>query len=181
MENQKRLANIKYLAGQHGGNFPVFRGSRQYQYGSGFGDVLKGIFRRVLPIALEGAATFFTAASQAKNRGLSIREAAKEALKPTAESVISGAAKAINQKIEERRAKKEEEERRRTEPSEESQKWTDAAEGRGNSHTGKGSRKRKHKNSRHKGKSYKRFKKSNSKSLSKLKKAFFDPKVNYNF
>ena len=46
------------LYNQRGGDFPVFQGARYIQYGNGFGDVLRGFLRHVLPLLVKGAASF---------------------------------------------------------------------------------------------------------------------------
>ena len=50
-----------HLYKQRGGDFPVFQGARYIQYGNGFGDVLLGFLRHVLPVAVKGAASFWGA------------------------------------------------------------------------------------------------------------------------
>ena len=79
---------------QSGGSFPVFVGSR-YQHGAGLGDILRGIFRTIFPIIApivsKTASTFISNAASGFNEGKSFKDAAKDALAPTGEALISGA------------------------------------------------------------------------------------------
>ena len=53
----KERENIYFqLYNQIGGDLPVFQGARYIQYGNGFGDVLRGFLRNVLPVAVKWAA-----------------------------------------------------------------------------------------------------------------------------
>ena len=66
------------------GGIPVFRGARRAgQYGAGIGDFFRGIFRRFLPIAVKGAATFLSETVKNNREGASFKDAAKAALRPT--------------------------------------------------------------------------------------------------
>ena len=49
---------LRYYSTQSGGALDPFQGARRGQYGSGLGDILRGIFRSVMPIATRGASTF---------------------------------------------------------------------------------------------------------------------------
>jgi len=70
-----------------GGGLPSFQGT-QYQHGNGIGDVLRGIFRTLIPIfgpiAANTASTFLTSAAQSIKEGKNLKEATKSALMPTA-------------------------------------------------------------------------------------------------
>ena len=46
----------KYYEAQRGGQIPVFRGGMQS--GGGFGDILRGIFRFIMQVALRGIQAF---------------------------------------------------------------------------------------------------------------------------
>ena len=82
---------------QKGGNFPVFRGARFIQYGSGFGDILRGIFRSIIPIVSKGAVTFLGDLLQNHNQTGSWTGAAKSALAPAAKAALNQAAEEISQ------------------------------------------------------------------------------------
>jgi hypothetical protein len=73
----------KLLSGQRGGDFPVFKGSRFIQYGNGFGDVLRGIWRMVFPVVARGASTFLQDFAKNKESGADWRSAAKGAVLPS--------------------------------------------------------------------------------------------------
>ena len=49
---------IRYYTEQSGSALPTFSGARRGQNGAGLGDILRGIFRAILPIAAHGASTF---------------------------------------------------------------------------------------------------------------------------
>ena len=46
----------KYYQSQRGGEIPVFRGGSQS--GAGLGDILRGLFRFLMPVALRGISSF---------------------------------------------------------------------------------------------------------------------------
>ena len=72
--------------------FPVFRGSKQEQYGEGFGDVLQNIWRWIRPVISSAAGTFVSNLAQQKESGASWADAAKASIKPTiTKSITSGA------------------------------------------------------------------------------------------
>ncbi len=79
-----------------GASFPIFAGSRSLQYGQGFGDVLRGIFRHVIPVVVRGAITFLSEFSKNKETGVSWKDAAKSAIQPTALSTMSEAVTQID-------------------------------------------------------------------------------------
>ena len=54
---------------QRGGDFPVFHGPGYIQYGNGFGDILRGFLRHVLPVAVKVAATFSGSLMQKSDEG----------------------------------------------------------------------------------------------------------------
>ena len=57
MEHER--VNIYFqLYNQRCGDFAVFQGARYIQYGTGFGDVLRGFLPHVLPVADKGDASF---------------------------------------------------------------------------------------------------------------------------
>ena len=88
---------LKYYENQAGGSYPVFHGSRQLQYGAGFGDVLKGIFRFILPVVARGASTFLGDMMRNRDAGHDWKSSAKSAIGPTAQSVMSQVANQLPQ------------------------------------------------------------------------------------
>ena len=68
MDNERE--NIYFqLCKQRGDDFPVFQGARYIQYGNGFGDVLRGFLRHVLPVAVKGAESFLRSLMQKREEG----------------------------------------------------------------------------------------------------------------
>ena len=85
---------LRYYAQQQGGQLPtVFRGSRRWQHGDGFGDWLRRAFSFILPIAASSAQTFLKETVDAREKGATWKDAAKGALRPTLQSGISTAVK----------------------------------------------------------------------------------------
>ena len=78
---------------QHGSgmDYPVFAGARFNQQGSGFGDILRGIFRFIFPIAARGVSTFVGEAVKAHDSGADWNCAAKSPILPTAQNVTGKA------------------------------------------------------------------------------------------
>ena len=101
----------KIYSSQKGGDFPVFKGARYHQYGSGFGDILRGILRFVMPVLTRGAATFLGDVVQKRDQGSTWGDAAKSAIKPTAMSVLN---EATNQTAQRGNGKKRKRKRKRS-------------------------------------------------------------------
>jgi len=80
---------LQYYASQAGGSLPAFAGARRGQFGSGLGDILRGIFRTIFPVAASGVSTFVNETLRAKNAGGSWGTSLKSALAPTAQNVLS--------------------------------------------------------------------------------------------
>ena len=82
-----------YAGRQYGNglNFPVFAG-RGAQYGAGFGDVLRGIWRFFRPIALKGAQTLLKAGGEALTDGATVKGVLKSTLTPTIGAVLGATA-----------------------------------------------------------------------------------------
>ena len=60
---------LRYYSAQAGGQLLTFNGARRGQYGAGLGDILKGIWRIIFPIAARGASTFMSETLPAKDSG----------------------------------------------------------------------------------------------------------------
>jgi len=78
---------LRYYSAQAGGQLPTFNGARRGQYGAGLGDILKGIWRTIFPIAARGASTFLSETLRAKDSGSDWAAAAKSAIAPMARNV----------------------------------------------------------------------------------------------
>jgi len=81
----------RYYRNQIGGGLPVFHGADQY--GEGLGDILRGVFRFLLPIASSAASKFITSTSSGIDAGQSLTQAAKSAILPTVGEAIWGVGK----------------------------------------------------------------------------------------
>ena len=85
----------RFYQNQIGGALPVFRGSSN-QYGDGLGDILKGVFRFLLPIATSAASKFISTTSKNLDTGHTLKEAAKAAILPTVgEAIFTGGKEAL--------------------------------------------------------------------------------------
>ena len=58
MDNESENISLQ-LYNERGGNFPLIQCARYMRYGNGFGDVLPGFVRHVLPVSVKGATSFF--------------------------------------------------------------------------------------------------------------------------
>ena len=148
---------------QYGGFIAPYSGSK-YQYGFGLGDILRGVFRTIVPYLLPLASNalhgFLGSFTQSMDQGKSIKEAAKTGLLPAAKSAIQSYARTANRKrLAEQMAAQA--------PLEEPQvgdEWHDAQ-------SGAGVRKRKRRKIVHKKRVYKGKKRhSKHKTLKKKKK-----------
>ena len=79
--------------------FPVFRGTKQQQYGEGFGDVFPKIWRLISPIFSSAAGTFVHNLAQQKESGASLADAEKAALKPTITKTITSGAEQVSRTL----------------------------------------------------------------------------------
>ena len=86
-----------YYESQLGGELRVFRGG--VQSGAGLGDVLRGIFRFLAPIALRGLSTFASRTLTGQQLGMPLSLAAKSAIVPTISAVTGSAAPAVSRSM----------------------------------------------------------------------------------
>ena len=70
----------KYYESQRGGEIPVFRGGSQS--GAGLGDILRGLFRFLMPVALRGIQSFAGNTLAGTQSGMSLPSAARAAIVP---------------------------------------------------------------------------------------------------
>lgn len=89
---------LQYYTAQSGGSLSVFEGHRGIgQNGRGLGDILRGVWRTVFPILARGATTFLGETLKAKtDGGMDWGAAAKSALTPAAQQVLSGTSSALD-------------------------------------------------------------------------------------
>jgi len=78
----------------NGFNYPVFYG-RGAQYGSGIGDVFRGIWRFFRPVAMKGAQTLLKAGSEAIKDGATVKDVLTSTLKPTLGAVLGATAEQV--------------------------------------------------------------------------------------
>ena len=91
---------LKYYQAQVGGTLPVFRGAKYYsQSGAGIGDFFRGVFRHVVPIALQGMSAFLGQTLKTRDTGANWKESLKSAITPTTKNVLENAASAITEKL----------------------------------------------------------------------------------
>ena len=96
MDQERKNIHVQ-LYNQRGGDFPVFQGASYIQYGNGFGDVLRGFLRHVLPVAVKGAASFLGSLMQKSEEGQNWGNAAKQSIFTAAGTVLNEAANRMKQ------------------------------------------------------------------------------------
>lgn len=100
----QRVAYFKQaLSGQFGGglgDIRVYTGVPRYQYGQGFGDVLRNIFKSFIPVAMNVGKSFFNSGSAALDSGQSLGDAMKATIRPTLSSALKHGSAAIGKAIE---------------------------------------------------------------------------------
>lgn len=82
-----------------GGDIQVFRGTSRYQYGQGFGDVLRSIWRYFAPVAIRAGKTLFKTGAEAVKEGAAPGEAMKGALRPALRTVLKHGGRALGDMI----------------------------------------------------------------------------------
>lgn len=87
----------QYYRAQRGGEIPVFRGGRQT--GAGLGDILKGFFRFLMPVALRGIQAFAGNTLAGARAGMPLAAAAKSAIMPTISAVAGSAAPTVSRLV----------------------------------------------------------------------------------
>ena len=103
-------AYIAVFRNQHGvGGISVFQGTERYQSGQGIGDFFRGIFRRIIPVALNVGKAALSAFSGAQDQGASFQDSLKAVIRPATQAVARGAMEQI-EKVQQERAEKEQRE-----------------------------------------------------------------------
>jgi hypothetical protein len=92
MDPRVELYKAAFSQSGKGGDIPKFYGSHRYQYGSGLGDVLRGVYRFFRPIAIKGVQTLLKAGGEAMKDGVTAKQAFKSSLKPALGAVLSATA-----------------------------------------------------------------------------------------
>jgi hypothetical protein len=104
MDKRVELYKAAFSQSGRGCAIPKFYGSNRYQYGQGFGVVLRGIFRFFRPVVVKGAQTLFKEGGEALNQKTTVKEALKSSIKPALGALLSAiadqvAAKFLNDKM----------------------------------------------------------------------------------
>jgi hypothetical protein len=76
----------RYYQAQRGGEIRTFRGGSQS--GAGIGDILRGVGRFLMPVALRGIGSFAGHMLSGTASGLSLRNAAKAAVIPSLSAAV---------------------------------------------------------------------------------------------
>jgi len=93
-------AYLKYYQAQVGGTLPVFRGAKYYsQSGAGIGDFFRGVFRHVVPIALQGMSAFLGQTLRSRETGANWKDSLKSAIAPKSRNILENATSAITEKL----------------------------------------------------------------------------------
>ena len=102
-----RIELYKAVFSQRGRGFdiPVFRGTSRYQYGAGFGDVLRGMWRFFKPVAIKAAQTLLRAGSEAIKEGATVKDVIKSTVQPTVGAVLGATVDQVASKLIEMRDK----------------------------------------------------------------------------
>ena len=100
MDPRVELYKKAFTGRQSGGDgsIPKFYGLSRHQNGGGFGDVLRGLLRRVIPVANDGFAAFLRAGGESIKDGNTWKQALKSAIKPTIGAVLTATADQIASK-----------------------------------------------------------------------------------
>ena len=102
-----RIEFYKAAFSQRGAVFeiPVFRGTSRYQYGAGFGAVLRGMWRFFKPVAIKAAQTLLRAGSEAIKEGATIKDVIKSTVQPNVGAVLGATVDQVASKLIEMRDK----------------------------------------------------------------------------
>ena len=95
VEFYKKAFSVRQRGGGGGSAIPKFYGFSRYQNGGGFGDVLRGLLRRVIPVAKDGFAAFLRAGGESMKDGSTWKQALKSSIKPTIGAVLTATADQI--------------------------------------------------------------------------------------
>ena len=103
-----RVEQIKQalIGGQSGSGLDdirVYMGPSR-QYGQGFGDFIRNIFRTVTPVIMRVGKTLFKTSAESLKEGSSIGDSFKSALKPTIRTALKHGGKALGKLIQEQEA-----------------------------------------------------------------------------
>jgi hypothetical protein len=76
----------RYYQSQRGGEIPIIRGGSQS--GAGIGDILRGVGRFLMPVALRGIGSFAGHMLSGTASGMSLKNAAKAAVIPSLSAAV---------------------------------------------------------------------------------------------
>lgn len=91
-----------FKGGQFGGRIPVYAGV-DLQYGNGFGDILRGLFRWLVPViapmAFKTAGSFVSNTLKARDEGKDWGESMKSSISPALGTLVESGGEAIKRKM----------------------------------------------------------------------------------
>src|SRR5579871_5655862 len=114
----KVAAYLKHFSSQSGGELPVFYVRERNQVGQGFRfernqvgqgiwDVIKRIGMSLLPSLFRGVSSFTSNLADGQSKGLSLKDAAKQSIFPSATNLVKDAATVISKDLTQKQAERE--------------------------------------------------------------------------
>ena len=98
VDNYIKFFEHRLQSGGGSVEYPIYHGARFYQNGNGFGDILRGVFRFILPIAASGATTFLGEMMKSRDAGADWKTSARNAISPTATNVLTKAVEQVQKR-----------------------------------------------------------------------------------
>ena len=99
MDPRIELYKAAFTHHRRGFDLPVFKCISRYQYGAGFEDVLRGIWRFFKPVAIKGVQTLLRAGSEAIKEGATVKDVIKSTVQPTVGAVLGATVDHVASKL----------------------------------------------------------------------------------